>query len=263
MTRTVIIDGDIIVYKAAEAVSEIFETETEEDDKFIYRTVSWADKQKAAEFIDNLIVKIKRDTKADNVCLCLSDADANFRKNINPEYKSNRAGKLKPILYQWARNYISNIKGCKFFERPELEADDVIGILATSQVIIKDEKIIWSMDKDFKTIPCKFYKVFPNGKIEKLVISEEEADWWFMYQTLKGDAVDGYTGCKNIGDTKAKKILGKVGENSLMQMWEKVKEAYLTNGMSVKDALKNARMARILRNTDYDFKKKEVKLWNL
>lgn len=34
-------------------------------------------------------------------------------------------------------------------------------------------------------------------------------------------------------------------------------------GMTKEDALLNARMARILRAEDYDFKKKEVKLWNL
>ena len=55
MTRTVIIDGDIVVYKAAEAVSNSYEVETEEDDKFVYRTVSWADKESGAIFIDNFI----------------------------------------------------------------------------------------------------------------------------------------------------------------------------------------------------------------
>ena len=35
MSRTVIIDGDVIVYKVAEAVSESFEVTTEEDDEYI------------------------------------------------------------------------------------------------------------------------------------------------------------------------------------------------------------------------------------
>ena len=34
--RTVIIDGDILVYKTAEAVSETYEMETDEDDTYIY-----------------------------------------------------------------------------------------------------------------------------------------------------------------------------------------------------------------------------------
>ena len=83
-----------------------------------------------------------------------------------------------------------------------------------------------------------------------------------MYQTLIGDKVDGYSGCKGIGDKTARKILGDVGKNSLEKMWGLVKNSYEKMGYTEEDALRNARMARILRAEDYDFKKKEVKLWN-
>lgn len=261
MSRTVIIDGDIVVYKAAEALTQSFEVELEEDAEFLYRKIEYVRKEDGAKFIDDFIAKIKNKTKADKVCVCLSDVE-NFRKEINPEYKTNRP-KLKPILYKWAREYIQSLQGCKIYTRPKLEADDVIGILVTSDVIIKGDKVIWSMDKDFKTIPCKFYKELPNGKAEKLTITEKEADWWFMYQTLKGDVIDGYKGCYKVGDALARKILGNVGDYNLAEMWEKVVIAYCKHGMSEEDALLNARMARILRNTDYDFKNKEVKLWRI
>ena len=84
-----------------------------------------------------------------------------------------------------------------------------------------------------------------------------------MYQTLIGDTVDGYYGCKGIGDKTAKKILGNIGENSLTEMWKKVVETFIAKGFTEDDALLNARMARILHSEDYDFKKKEVKLWNI
>ena len=45
-------------------------------------------------------------------------------------------------------------------------------------------------------------------------------------------------------------------------MWKLVKNSYEKMGYTEEDALRNARMARILRAEDYDFKKKEVKLWN-
>ena len=47
MSRTVIIDGDVIVYKVAEAVAESFELDTEEDDEYIYRNIGWANKADA------------------------------------------------------------------------------------------------------------------------------------------------------------------------------------------------------------------------
>ena len=153
--------------------------------------------------------------------------------------------------------------GYKIYEKPQLEADDVIGIIATSDKIIKGDKVVWSLDKDFKTIPCKFHRAKPNGKDESINVSKEEADWWFMYQTLIGDKVDGYDGCKGVGDKTAKKLLGEIGEKSLEEMWEIVKTTYEKAGFTEEDALLNARMARILRAEDYDFKKKEAILWNL
>ena len=262
MSRTVIIDGDVIVYKVAEGCADSYEIETEETDEFIYRNIGWANKQAARDYIENLIDKICRDCKADSVAICLSDMNGNFRKVINPNYKKNRKS-IKPILYEFIRNYIKDESGYKLYEKPNLEADDVIGILATTDKIIKGDKVVWSLDKDFKTIPCKFHRSRPNGNHESKIITKEEADWWFMYQTLIGDTVDGYYGCKGVGDKTARKILGLCGENSLEKMWELVVKTFEKNGMTKEDALLNARMARILHFEDYDFKKKEAILWQL
>lgn len=260
MPRTVIIDGDVVVYKVAEAVADSYEIVTSEDDDFIYRNIGWANKESAIDTLEKMIDKICKDCKADTVCIALSDMNNNFRKVVNPNYKGNRKT-IKPILYEFLRNYM-NETGYKIYERPNLEADDVIGILATSEKIIKGDKVIWSLDKDFKTIPCKFHRAKIGSKDESIIISKEEADWWFMYQTLIGDKVDGYEGCKGVGDKTARKILGNVGEKSLEEMWNLVVSAYEKHGFTKEDALLNARMARILRVTDYDFKNKEVKLWN-
>lgn len=259
MSRTVIIDGDVVVYKVAEAVADSYEIATSEDDDFIYRNIGWAKKDSAIEILENMIDKICKDCKADSVCIALSDMKNNFRKVVNPNYKGNRKT-IKPILYEFLRKYM-NETGYKIYERPNLEADDVIGILATSEKIIKGDKVIWSLDKDFKTIPCKFHRAKIGSKDESIIISKEEADWWFMYQTLIGDKVDGYEGCKGVGDKTARKILGDIGEKSLEEMWNLVVSAYEKHGFTKEDALLNARMARILRVTDYDFKNKEVKLW--
>lgn len=259
MSRTVIIDGDVIVYKVAEAVADSFNIETEADDDFIYRNIGWANKEAATECLEKIIDKICKSCKADSAVIALSDVENNFRKTINPNYKGNRKT-IKPILYGFLRNYMLE-SGYKVYERPSLEADDVIGILATSEKIIKGDKVVWSLDKDFKTIPCKFHKARNSGKDESIVVSEAEADWWFMYQTLIGDKVDGYDGCKGVGDKTARKILGEPGEKSLKEMWEQVKSTFIKYEFSEDIALQNARMARILRASDYDFKDKKVKLW--
>lgn len=261
MPRTVIIDGDVVIYKVAEGCADSYEIATEEDDEFIYRNIGWANKEQAREYLENIIDKICKDCKGTEVVICLSDMKANFRKVINPNYKGNRKA-IKPLLYDYLRKYLSE-SGYKTYEKPQLEADDVIGILATSEKIIKGDKVIWSLDKDFKTIPCKFHRAKIGSKDESIIISKEEANWWFMYQTLIGDKVDGYEGCKGVGDKTARKILGDVGEKSLEKMWNLVVSAYEKCGFTKEDALLNARMARILRAEDYDFKKKEAILWQI
>lgn len=261
MPRTVIIDGDVVIYKVAEAVADSFELSTEEDDEYIYRNIGWCNKEQANTTLENMIDRICKACKGDTVVICLSDMNGNFRKQINPDYKGNRKA-VKPMLYTYLRQYLET-SGYRIYEKPNLEADDVIGILATSDKIIKGDKVVWSLDKDFKTIPCKFHRAAITGKDKSEIITKEAADWWFMYQTLIGDKVDGYEGCKGIGDKTARKILGEIGENPIYVMWQSVIDAYKSKGYTEEDALRNARMARILRAEDYDFKKKEVKLWQI
>ena len=97
--------------------------------------------------------------------------------------------------------------------------------------------------------------------IELREVTEEEADYNHMLQTLTGDAADGYPGCPGIGPKTAEKLLAGVGR-TYAEMWPIVVEQYAKKGLSEGIALTQARIARICRRDDYDFKRKEVKLWN-
>ena len=92
-----------------------------------------------------------------------------------------------------------------------------------------------------------------------------------MMQTLTGDTTDGYTGCPGIGPKTAEKILqaalaeGTTEANpaQLREIyWQHVVKAYAKAGLSEEEALTQARVARICRNSDYDFKTKQVILWS-
>lgn len=262
MARTILIDGDICLYKAAEACSDYFEVETDENDDYIWRTIGWGSKKGSRDYLETLITKIIRDCKGDRAVICLSDMNDNFRKHINPAYKGNRKSG-KPVLYKFLKDTLSGDLGYTVYEKPSLEADDIMGILATSPSLIKGDKVIWSMDKDLKTVPCKFHRGGVKGSDTSIRVSLEEADWQFMYQTLAGDSTDGYGGCKGVGAKTASKLLGEIGEHTFKEMWQTVLEAYKEAGQSEEDALMNARMARILRVEDYDFKKGEPILWTI
>ena len=139
-----------------------------------------------------------------------------------------------------------------------LEADDVMGIMATEPHPTED-RIIVSIDKDMKQIPAK---VCRDGEhIED--IPERLANYWFMIQTLAGDSTDGYTGIPNIGVKTAEKLIRKYTNVPLLELWKVVKGIYKEKGFSAKEALQQARVAHILRHKEYNKKTGKVKLWRI
>jgi DNA polymerase-1 len=183
-----------------------------------------------------------------DILLCLSDPADNFRRRILPTYKAHRKGQ-KPLCYWKLCNWMKQ-EG-NVYLRPSLEADDCIGILAT---VAKNRGkcLIISGDKDMNTLPGAHYDFLRDTYTE---LSEAEADRYFLMQTLTGDTTDGYSGCPKIGAVTAARILEEDCS------WTAVVRAFEKQGLTEADALTQARVARILRASDYDFKKKEVRLW--
>lgn len=235
-----LIDGDIIAYRASSAVQ---------------KDIDWGDglwtchaylEDAIDQFkviLDGILEGLYENTleryNVSDMLFFFSDKD-NFRKHYLSDYKSNRKDTRKPTCYnalvEWIYNSYKRIKPIKY-----LEADDLIGIFATGY----ENTIIISMDKDFKTIPAKF---FDFGRGEFKVISKDEADYWHMYQTLVGDITDGYKGCPSYGPVKAKKTLSNIPADSL---WDTVVKAYEKEGLTKDDAILQATMARILRKEDF------------
>ena len=181
------------------------------------------------------------------ILMCFSDPEGNFRKHILPTYKANRVGKRKPLGYTKVVEWVKKNYTCK--QKPTLEADDCIGILATLNPY---NSIIISGDKDFKSIPGHFYNFLSDTYYE---ISETEADYNHLYQTLIGDTADNYKGCPGVGAVTAKKIL------DADPTWDAVVAQFAKKKLPSEDALVQARVARILRNCDYDFVAKKPILW--
>ena len=136
---------------------------------------------------------------------------------------------------------------------PKLEADDAIGIEATTN----PDSIIVSIDKDFRTIPN--VPVYNPNTRETFLYSAKDSFMFFMCQVLAGDTVDGYSGCPGIGMKTAEKILK--GCKTQKEMWKTVVETYIKKGLSEDDALLNARMAFILRKGYYNTNTGDIKLW--
>ena len=252
---TLLIDGDIVAYKAATVTEEAINWGDQDGFGDIWTLHS--DPEDGKELIEKEISYYVKDLNADKVVVALTDKD-NFRKSISDSYKSNRKSTRKPLCLPALRKFLFD--EYETWMRPGLEADDVIGILMTSKKIIKGDKISVSIDKDFKTIPGKHYNM--NSK-EIYEVDEAEANYWHLHQTLTGDKTDGYSGCPGVGPVAADKILDPFlqAEQTYQEAWLGLVNAYEKGGLDAEEALTNARLARILRASDYDFKKKEPILW--
>jgi 5'-3' exonuclease len=271
VSRTALIDGDIFIYQASSANE--YEAQWSP-----WQWTLHANLEAAIAQLDDTIKSLKESAEADEIVVALTDS-TNFRKSVMPSYKSHRLKTRKPVVYQAMREYVEEVY--RTYKRPGLEGDDILGILATHSHLIKGEKVIVSIDKDLKTIPGLHLRIDTQTLN---VVSREDADRYHMLQTLTGDPTDGYPGAPGIGPVKAAKLLAeglvlephtkvirsgpRKGALEVVwvpgrpgSVWEIVVSAYQSVGLGEEAALQNARVARILRASDYDFATKEVKLW--
>lgn len=259
MTRTLLIDADIVAYQSSASTEKKYDWG---DTGGVVKSTDFeAAKKSAEDEIEHLIKTLK----ADEVIICLSDDVQNFRDEIYPLYKQNRAGTERPEhlydLKEWLGEEYDTVI------RPRLEADDVMGILSTEPH--KGQRVIVSQDKDMQTIPGFLYN--PNkdtkGKIRR--ITPEFAQRFMLWQALTGDQTDGYPGCRGCGPKIADAVLdqrhayftheypkGKSevifeeDEDDDLTLWQRVLTVYDKFGQTEADAIQQVNLARILKHSD-------------
>lgn len=282
MKRLLLIDGDMVAYRVAAAEEKGYD--------FGETFILSADADQGRENLDRMVSGWMEALGADHAVMALTDSE-NYRKEVMPSYKSNRAGVRRPMILGEMRKHVMESYDWKIV--PKLEADDVMGVLATHPKLYKDfdEKVIVTWDKDLRTVPGLHWNPEKGWKGEGEdrhavidTVSPKEADLMFYSQVLSGDAVDGYPGCPGVGKKRADQIVRngtftfpeerelKSGPNKgevrvtwktkhVPAPWPCVVSHYEKAGMTEEDALQTARVARILQASDYDFKKKEPILW--
>lgn len=242
--NVLLIDGDIFAYKASFGNEEAYDL----GDGIINLSANLPEAERSVE---HLIEDVADKLNAKKIIVALSH-DENFRKDIFTTYKANRKVVRKPLALGHIKRHIAKTWDTRIKDR--LEADDVLGIMLTHPKLFKGLKpIVVSIDKDLLQIPGRHYN--PDKDLKR-VVDAEQGDRQFYLQVLTGDSVDNYPGCPGIGAKRAPLILDGEGEP-----WPAIVAAYENKGLSGDDALVQARVARILRHSDYDFKRKEPILW--
>ena len=224
---TLLIDADYIVYKSCAAAEY---------------DIDWGDDvimvgSKFSEAYTNTIREIQRiESNFFDATPILFFSDAtNFRKLVDPAYKGHRNRK-KPCGYRRVIHKLHD--DYEVVRMPTLEADDAMGVYATSN----DDCIICSPDKDMKQIPGQLFDMN-----ETTTITKDDGWKWFLIQTLSGDSTDGYSGAPGFGVKTSAKFFAENGYT-----WNSVVQAFKQKGLSEEVALMNARLAKILTADDYD-----------
>jgi DNA polymerase-1 len=235
--RTALIDGDIIAYRAA----------------------AWAHGNQGD--LHDVIERVEADVHdwqarafCNKAIITLScSRDDNYRRDHYPLYKAHRTGD-PPAMLNEAKSAIRNMALTVTMKR--LEADDIMGILATGTKVVNP--VVITIDKDLRGVPGWHFN--PDKEDFPVFVSEEAADNLFYTQWLTGDATDGFGGIKGCGPAKATKLLAAARADEVSLDWACL-DAYEAKGYSVEDALAQARCARILRLSDYNLEDKVVIPW--
>ena len=267
-----LIDGDILIYKIACGVEQEIRWP---DGVWTYSS----DEKEAFKAIEQKIQGIMGGTEASGYLICFTDSLNNFRHSILPSYKGNRVKNRKPLALSALRNHCMLNYNCASY--PNLEADDVMGILATSPDI-EEEVVIVTIDKDLMQIPVVVYNM---DTMEASKPEHRDCENIMFRQCITGDTTDGYKGCPGAGEAVADEILstpflwesyehtfqsGKrkgISETRYRKssedctIWESIVSLYEKAGLTEDDALVQARVAHILQHDNYNIDG-TINLWS-
>jgi DNA polymerase-1 len=171
----------------------------------------------------NRVESLIQELRPDRLAVAFDSREKNFRRELYPEYKAKRLLPPEELIQQLPliKEYLE-YRGIHFLERPGLEADDIIALLARRYAAAGSEVLIFSADKDlFQLVAERIFVFHPKLK-QKLdragvkgffgIYPEQIVD----YLTLAGDASDNIPGIPGIGDKTATKLIEKYGSLAVL-----------------------------------------------
>lgn len=221
MSGKVLIDGDIIAYRAA------FATEDQPQ-------------QEAIEKVDSLIEYVLDETalpfaSKDDYEVFLT-GKGNFRYDLATTaiYKGNRSKREKPRHLTATRNHLVDEHDAIVSENEE--ADDLIGKAVTKY---GPSSIVASIDKDMLQLACQHFNL-TRGTLT--TVSDFDGLKFFYSQILSGDNADNILGLYKVGPATANKMLQDC--NTEEELFEECVKAY--DG-DVDRVIENARLLWLRR----------------
>ena len=166
-----------------------------------------------------MLRKLVRDNPTATVVVIFDGPGKTFRDEMYADYKANRPPIDEDLRVQFDPVYeFVDAMGLPRLEIADVEADDVIGTLATQATAAKRDTLISSSDKDLaQLVSGHVYlqdtmsdsTLDPDGVCEKFEVKPEQI---VDYLALMGDKVDNIPGIPGVGKKTAAKWLQTHGD---------------------------------------------------
>jgi len=164
-----------------------------------------------------------RELRPDRLVVAFDSKERNFRRDLYPGYKAKRLAPPEELIQQLPaiREYVAG-RGIHLLEKPGLEADDIIALLARRFAAAGSEVLIFSADKDLFQLVGERISIF-HPKLKKKLDRADVKEFFGVfpeqivdYLALAGDASDNIPGIPGIGDKTATKLIERYGSLAAM-----------------------------------------------
>ncbi len=161
--------------------------------------------------------------RPDRLVVAFDSKEKNFRRELYPEYKAKRLLPPEELIQQLPaiREYLAG-RGIHSLEKPGLEGDDIIALLARRFAAAGAEVLIFSADKDLFQLVGDRVAIF-HPKLKKKLGRADVKEFFGVfpeqivdYLVLAGDASDNIPGIPGIGEKTATKLIEKFGSLAAM-----------------------------------------------
>ena len=168
--------------------------------------------------VTSMLLKLLREERPTHLALVFDAPGETFRDALFPAYKANRSAMPDELVPQLGlvRRVVAALRA-PVLEHAGVEADDVIGTLATRIAGAGGEVVIVTGDKDFQQLVGPRITLL-DTMFDKRTGTEEvqarygiEPERWVDVIGLMGDAIDNIPGIKGVGEKTASALIRHAG----------------------------------------------------
>ena len=248
MNKIIIIDGNSLLFRAFYATYGIDPNKIMHNHNGVPTNAIFA----FSNMISNLLKEIK---EGDGILVAFDKGKETFRHKEYKDYKANRIKAPEELFIQMpiAREFLSTLN-IKYYERDDLEADDIAGNIAKKAEKLGYKVDIYTSDKDYLQLISDniTIKLIKKGlkDIRDMTPLTFKNEWGFDpinivdFKGLMGDPSDNLKGIPKVGEITAKKLIIQYGD--LEHIIEGVKDLHTKLSESIIENQDQGKMCKHL-----------------